>query len=162
MLYGTYRGKTKGRIEEIGGAPPDGNEGRLHSYQCLSCHDGSVAQNMDIGNSRARTSRLGLEGSHPVNVEYNARGAGLFRLMPAAGDRWKLVNNPENPGTKLVLFNRSKSDPTPTVQCATCHDPHNHNNPYFLRDQYDEYSLGTRFCRTCHAEQSALGMMMPR
>lgn len=126
------------------------DEGWSHSARCLSCHDGNLAQVMDMGNIGGRPT---VNGPHPVNMRYQTQGGEYFPIKLTGSD-WLLVNNPENPNTQLKLFRRSAFDPTPTVQCASCHDPHNASNPFFLRDPYDRLYTGTKFCRTCHAEHS--------
>jgi len=134
-------------------SPADNSEpedGWSHSARCLSCHDGVMAQVMDMGNVATRPK---VSGPHPVNVGYQPDHGDLFPVRLMQGE-WQLYNNPENPSTKLKLFSRSASDPTPTVQCATCHDPHNQGNGLFLRDPYGAGMTGITFCRTCHAEES--------
>ncbi len=126
------------------------DEGWSHSAKCLSCHDGVMAQVMDMEGAPVRPSVI---GPHPVNVRYKPNRGDLFPMMLVGGE-WRLINNPENPFTNLKLFRRNAFDLTPTVQCASCHDPHDHRNAFFLRDPYDRYYLGTKFCRTCHAEES--------
>ena len=133
-------------------AEPQPEEGWAHSARCLSCHDGALAQIMDIG-AIGPWNRPTINGPHPINVGYQPKNGSLFPVRMLQGE-WHLLGNPENPVTRLKLFPRSASDPTPTVQCASCHDPHDHRNPFFLRDPYDEFATGTRFCRTCHAEES--------
>lgn len=127
------------------------DESWRHSAMCISCHDSVMAQVMDLNNVPA--SQPNPFGPHPVNVLYKVAGGALFPVK-LAGSEWQLTNNRENPFTKLKLFPRSATDPAPTVQCESCHDPHDHTNAYFLRDPYDRRSLGTRLCRTCHKEQS--------
>lgn len=131
---------------------PQAEEGWTHSARCLSCHDGIMAQVMDL-EAVGPASRPRVSGPHPINVRYKPDHGDLFPVR-AIGGEWRLIANPENPFTNLKLFPRSAWDPTPTVQCATCHDPHDHRNAYFLRDPYDQGSAGMRFCRTCHAEES--------
>jgi predicted CXXCH cytochrome family protein len=147
-----YQWAGENRSLAMGSSAPQTDEGWSHSYRCLTCHDGNAAQIMDMGNM-GRPMRPSAVGPHPVNVRYTPGDRSLFptRLV---GNEWRLVNNAENPSTNLKLFRRSALDPTPTVQCASCHDPHDHTNPFFLRDPYDRSFGGTRFCRTCHAEES--------
>lgn len=128
------------------------DEGWSHSARCLSCHEDTHVQVMDPDGIGSQ-SLPKASGPHPVNVRYTPKDQSLFPVRQIGGE-WRLVNNPENPSTNLRLFRRSAADPTPTVQCTSCHDPHDYRNPFFLRDPYDRYARGTRFCRTCHAEQS--------
>lgn len=139
------------------GPAASANDGWSHSQRCLTCHDGNLAQVMDMGGMGPWT-RPRVSGPHPVNVRYLPSDRELFPVQLVEGE-WRLVNNPENPFTRLKLFPRSATDPTPTVQCATCHDPHDYRNPYFLRDAYDRNLTGMKFCRTCHAEESNYTVM---
>ena len=136
---------------------PQADEGWSHSYRCLSCHDGVMAQVMDMG-AVGPENRPKVSGPHPINVRYKSERGSLFPTQQIGGE-WRLIANPENPFTNLKLFRRNAFDATPTVQCASCHDPHDHRNAYFLRDAYDQGYRGTKFCRTCHAEESAFAAL---
>ena len=116
-----------------------------------------MAQVMDMG-AVGPENRPKVSGPHPINVRYKSERGSLFPTQQIGGE-WRLIANPENPFTNLKLFRRNAFDATPTVQCASCHDPHDHRNAYFLRDAYDQGYRGTKFCRTCHAEESAFAAL---
>ncbi len=133
------------------------------SMACLSCHDGTHAQNIGIGH--------GGDNSHPVRVPY-AKGrfvriGGPFSTqVTLEGFAEPTFNAPEvdfinrvavwwvetgEPGRQksdMQLYTRksaSSNNEVPYVECATCHDPHS-ANPLFLRTD----NAGSRVCLTCH------------
>lgn len=57
--------------------------------------------------------------------------------------------------TDMLLYTRAASagyagqtNPEPYVECASCHDPHQANNPTFLRIP----NTGSQLCLTCHVK----------
>ena len=75
---------------------------------------------------------FGLTNDHPVNIVYDTTGkAGLAALQP--------VGTLNTVGGILPLYTGN------TVQCSTCHDPHNNINSNYLR-QTDN----ALHCTTCH------------
>lgn len=94
-----------------------------HSLSCLSCHDGIAAAE--------GTSRHTARGGHPVSVPYEPFGA--QRLNPAT--------TVERRGLKLF-----GSEAGPSVECASCHDPHDNREGDFLRVSNE----GSALCLTCH------------
>ncbi len=118
---------------------PDGS-----SILCLSCHDGTVAlgsiissatdismaggvTTMPSGNTNLSTD---LRDDHPISFVYNTE------LQTNDGDL-------KNPGT---LTGAVKLDANNKMQCMSCHDPHNDDNPFFLNASA-EYSA---LCLYCH------------
>ena len=114
------------------------------SLLCLSCHDGSLAATNSITlvtteygavNDPITGTRLDvgstLADDHPVNITYD----------PLLDPGLDLVTNVTGAG--VPLFGGAGLE---TVQCASCHDPHNNTNQDYLR--IDNSSAG--LCLTCH------------
>jgi len=120
----------------------------MYSLLCLSCHDGvtGIYTTMKAANvvgggtaasgSVAGTGSLGLSNDHPVNIVYDTSGpAGAAGLtLPVVSGSFTVVG----PLGKLPLY-------AGTVQCATCHDPHNNSNTNYLRT-----ANGSVHCIQCH------------
>ncbi len=147
--YGVYTSPTfdgAATIQDLGGT--DATTAAV-SNLCLSCHDGTVAINALNNPSNANlsgnptmggtnadgtlpdgTAMLGtdLTDDHPVNFIYDSA---LFAVDNSLNDPATL--------TGVILFNG-------TVQCASCHDPHNSENPAFLRIS----NTGSALCLRCH------------
>ncbi|MBI5663134.1 MAG: cytochrome C [Ignavibacterium album] len=118
---------------------PDGS-----SKLCLSCHDGTVALE-NFGGTTTGTHfisgehNLGvtLANDHPISFIYNTALAtadgGLFDPATHTTSLGGTINNDLLIGGKL--------------QCASCHDVHNHyNNPSLLKISNN----GSMLCLTCH------------
>lgn len=127
-------------ISDIGGQEEVSN-------LCMSCHDGTVGLGAQYnqpnispgveevpinaavvltGNANLGTD---LSNDHPVNFTYDAA------LVAADGQ----LNDPTVPPISDWLFNG-------TVQCASCHDPHDDTNfPFLIAD-----NTGSGLCLTCH------------
>jgi predicted CXXCH cytochrome family protein len=112
------------------GSPLD-TETRL----CLSCHDGTMAVDVGIGNDGDRGSHA---GSHPVGIAY-ANGAatgqpnatvGFGELRPVA----KL-------NSRLRLFNRQ-------VGCGTCHSPFSSEKGLLVMSNHR-----SQLCLSCHIDR---------
>jgi predicted CXXCH cytochrome family protein len=111
---------------------------RMYSLLCLSCHDGVTStfspsmqgKNMvgsKAGSSATSFDSMGLTNDHPVNMNYDpTKNTSLQAVASVAA--------------ALPLFGSSN-----TVQCATCHDPHNNVNTNYLRQPNN-----TAHCNTCH------------
>jgi predicted CXXCH cytochrome family protein len=145
--YGTYTSVTMNAVPlEVGG-------GTTVTNLCLSCHDGTVAvQNLGNppnaatpvtvnagGNVNAAgfitgTANVGtdLTNDHPVNFTYDTALAG------ADGE---LYDPAVEAATAALLFGG-------TVQCASCHDPHDNSFPPFLAADNTDSAL----CVTCHVK----------
>jgi predicted CXXCH cytochrome family protein len=139
--FGVYDSPTmKSKAAEIGGsALTSSTDARLHSLLCLSCHDGvtssfSPAMNpAKMVGSRAffgagASESLGLANDHPVNMSYD----------PARNPSLQPVGRVT---ASLPLYGNNN-----TVQCATCHDPHNNSYTNYLRQPNN-----SAHCTTCHA-----------
>lgn len=132
--YGVYASDT------LNASPTELGGGSSVSNLCMSCHDGTIGLGSlyndpnDGGtpsNSATLISGAGLLGTdltndHPVNFTYNSA------LATEDGD---LVDPPPAD----LLFGG-------TVQCASCHDPHDNNFSPFLVVSNDQSAL----CLDCH------------
>jgi predicted CXXCH cytochrome family protein len=100
------------------------------SMACLSCHDGTVA---GVVHESPRTV-LGtdLRNDHPISVTYDPELDPAFRSAADVAQKG------------LRLF---RSGGVETVECATCHNPHdNVTSPPFLRTD----NRGSKLCLACH------------
>jgi predicted CXXCH cytochrome family protein len=145
------------------------------SGACLSCHDGSIAIDVlanlagaahaaSVAFTRQATAKatygasgtgtgnimnggspfLGtdLRNDHPITIIYETSRAatpGEFVTQAIAGT--KVTVGTTSP---LPLFGASTA--TATVECATCHDPHNNSRGLFLRTS----NAASGLCLTCH------------
>jgi predicted CXXCH cytochrome family protein len=135
QTFGTYSSLTlQSKPAEVGGVAPAAADARLYSYLCMSCHDGvttpAVMSANNVNAIASPSNSLGLENDHPVNMSYD----------PVKNPSLNSVSNVQKAG--LVLFGGSS-----TVQCATCHDPHNQTNAPYLRI---DNSGRSPLCLTCH------------
>ena len=153
----TYTVYSSSTIEQT--VPQPGTKSKM----CLSCHDGTVALNaiyngpgagsgttpsFAVGDTVGSTNSFALIGTdlsndHPVSIVYSQHQATDNDLRAATTDA---NGRPvvSYGGVTLPLFGSSTADAT--LECATCHDPHNSSNGNFLR-----YSnTGSQICFTCH------------
>jgi predicted CXXCH cytochrome family protein len=134
--FGVYDSATMGnKAVEMGGtALTASTDNRMYSLLCLSCHDGVTSsfspamqtKNM-IGSKAPGYDSLGLTNDHPVNMPYD----------PTKDPALQTVANVQ---AALPLYGA-----TNTVQCGTCHDPHNNTNTNYLRQPNN-----AAHCTTCH------------
>lgn len=114
-----------------GGSSPDP---MLYSLICLSCHDGVSSPSVmatvpadQVGLGPGKQN--GLANDHPINVAYDAT-ADTF--LNAVGSKNTIPAVSGTTGT-LLLYPRGTAL---TVQCSSCHDPHNDTaNGKFMRQQ---------------------------
>jgi predicted CXXCH cytochrome family protein len=138
--FGVYDSATmKNKAVELGGsALATSTDVRMYSLLCLSCHDGvtssfspAMRSVNSIGSKAAfgtgAFESLGLTNDHPINMNYDP--VKNTSLQPVA-----------TVAAALPLFGS-----TNTMQCATCHDPHNDINTNYLRQ-----ANNTAHCTTCH------------
>lgn len=105
---------------------------------CLSCHDGSVAPEVQGGSSATSlaanmNAEQGNTDNHPVGFSYTAAqsaGSGLATRAAAESANFQFYG------------------PDGDMTCGTCHDPHGTDSTSFLRA-----SLGTGFCGKCHTDK---------
>ncbi len=144
------------------------------SGACLSCHDGSIG--VDVltnvngaafsgvaftaqgtakatysttapGSSNVMASGLPYMGSdlrndHPISIIYEtARAATPTEFVTQAISGAKITVGASGP---LPLFGTATA--TATVECASCHNPHNNSNTNFLRKS----NASSAICLTCH------------
>ena len=118
-----------------------------NSKLCLSCHDGTVALDSFGGNTGTNfisgSALIGtdLSNDHPVSFVFNAA------LATADGGLYDPSTHITALGGTIeedLLFGLSGSA---TLECASCHDPHNgYGNPHLLLIDND----ASAFCLTCH------------
>jgi predicted CXXCH cytochrome family protein len=113
------------------------------SRLCLSCHDGTIALN-NFGGSQITGNILlppgqpsnlttNLTDDHPISFAYTDALAGLKK-----GD----LAFPE------AISAVTKLDESGSLQCTTCHDPHDNEFGNFL--VMDNTPNGSPLCITCH------------
>lgn len=112
---------------------------------------------------------LDLRDDHPVGIQYGGGGIDSGNINGAMNDldffqptpvlvgttqTWYLDANASGTRDKqdVILYTRPSADfagggtTEPSVECASCHDPHQTANPTFLRVT----STGSQICLTCH------------
>jgi predicted CXXCH cytochrome family protein len=138
--FGVYDSATmKNKAVDVGGsALTSSTDVRMYSLLCLSCHDGvtssfspAMRTTNQIGSKAAfgtgAFESLGLSNDHPINMTYDPTKN--TALQPVA-----------TVSAALPLYGS-----TNTMQCGTCHDPHNDINTNYLRQ-----ANNTAHCTTCH------------
>ncbi|MEN8146980.1 MAG: cytochrome c3 family protein [Campylobacterota bacterium] len=139
------------------------------SLACLSCHDGVSAVDSilnapgsgmntiaggsligDINTSNASTIGADLTNDHPVSIQYLGTGladspASLFApTEPLTG--WLGAT------TIADILRPDPNDITvrDRVECGSCHDPHNGNNPANEVNYLRSTNVGSALCMGCH------------
>lgn len=109
-----------------------------------------------------------LRNDHPIGIQYCGGGPNSGSTGTACKDPDFIAPTAGNPGGGPLAFwvdttggtaNREKTDmilyirdfvgnggPGPSVECGSCHDPHNYTNPTFLRIS----NTGSNLCLSCH------------
>jgi len=151
---GPFQAFTNATLDAASGAPSRASAG------CLSCHDGATP--LDALNEPARivliipgqtmataypdsTAILGrdLRNHHSVSISYGAAGgsgdAG-FNPPTAAGSRLYVTSASD--GAEIPLYGSAPG----TVECASCHNPHDNSKGMFLRTA----NTASALCRACH------------
>jgi predicted CXXCH cytochrome family protein len=145
------------------------------SGACLSCHDGTIAMDVladvnglafgpSVAFTRQGTAKatyaagapgannvmsgglpfLGtdLRNDHPVSVVYEtARAATASEFVTQVVNGAKITVGASNP---VPLFGSSAANAT--IECASCHNPHNNSLGNFLRKS----NTGSAICLSCH------------
>lgn len=118
------------------------------SENCLSCHDGSVAVDAYNGSPGGATGTAGNEISTLVGASGNGDiGTNMFAQHPVAvtytpGGEFNNIATAEGVGVKI-----QQNDGNNTVECNSCHDPHDQDtNGSFLRAANNTSQL----CTGCH------------
>jgi predicted CXXCH cytochrome family protein len=169
----TYQVYTSSTMDALG--PTSAAVQSSVSGACMSCHDGSIAVDVltnlagaahvaSIAFTRQATSKatysnsgtgtgnimsggapfLGtdLRNDHPITIIYEtARAATPAEFVTQTITGTKISVGTTNP---LPLYGSSTA--TATVECASCHNPHNNANGMFLRKS----NAGSAMCLTCH------------
>ncbi|MCL6099979.1 MAG: cytochrome c3 family protein [Bacteroidetes bacterium] len=152
--YGTYTSTslTTTTVADIGG-------GTGVSNLCMSCHDGTVGVNsldnkssfgqpamgsgteLDINTGKIAATReaymgVNLSNDHPINFTYDA-------ALATADPGLKSPNsaNYVDATHEVPLY-------TGSLQCASCHNPHNNAQGTFLRVS----NAGSALCLKCHTK----------
>jgi PAS domain S-box-containing protein len=89
----------------VQGTAAAADDGWSHSSRCLSCHDGTGAQVMDMG-AIGPENKPKVSGPHPVNVRYKPDRGSLFPVRQIAG-QWQLIESTERKRIAAAL-RRSK------------------------------------------------------
>ncbi|MEI6667890.1 MAG: cytochrome c3 family protein [Acidobacteriota bacterium] len=145
------------------------------SGTCMSCHDGTMAMDVLInvnglpfssavaftkqangkstyGSTGGGSSNLmngglpyigtDLRNDHPVSIVYEtARAGNAGEYVSQVVNGVKITVGASGP---LPLFGASSA--TATIECASCHNPHNNSLGNFLR----KANTGSAICLTCH------------
>ena len=148
---GPFRPYTSATLKATPGAPSGVSAG------CLSCHDGMTpldalrvpanivlvvpGQTM-VDAYPGSTAILGLDlgNHHPASIRYGNRGDPAFVAPMLAGSRVYVTSVSDGAG--IPLFGAAPG----TVECASCHDPHDNSNGKFLRT----VNTGSALCLACH------------
>ncbi len=138
--YGVYDSATeKNKAVDLGGSSlTTSTDVRMYSLLCLSCHDGVTStfsptmKTINMVGSKASFSTgayesYGLTNDHPVNMPYDP------------------TKNTSLQAVATVTANLPLFGTTNTLQCATCHEPHNNLNTNYLRQ-----ANNTALCTSCH------------
>jgi len=142
--YGVYSSPT------LDATPTDIGGGTAVSNLCMSCHDGTIGvgslyndPNIASGEETPTNSAVfigainpnadlgtNLTNDHPINFNYDSA------LATADGG----LNDPASTPAVAALLSGG------TVQCSSCHDPHDPTNVPFLRMS----NVNSALCTTCH------------
>jgi predicted CXXCH cytochrome family protein len=137
----TYTVYTSATISGAVASPPNAT-----SLACLSCHDGSanVGTVYTYGTSTGGTGTAILTGGTQAITGINNVGTNLSNdhpigvVYPATGDFNAAAGGAVN---GLPLYGD-----TDTVECGSCHDPHDNANNNFLRAS----NAASALCLDCH------------
>jgi predicted CXXCH cytochrome family protein len=104
------------------------------SLRCLSCHDGAGAVDAYGGVTGTASKKItdtqyllgsNLSNDHPIAIDYGGTAKGLVAAPVDA-----------------------TLSPTNTVECSSCHDPHDTTEGSFLRETMTASAL----CQDCHGK----------
>jgi len=139
QTFGTYadgNSPTMDSIpEEIGDvtySPTNAPSGAVQaSVLCMSCHDGVTSTLVTTPSKNVGASPEGLRNDHPINMVYPTTDPGIVAeaSLPAA----------------IVLYSNGADN---TVQCGSCHNPHDNALTPFLRIANTNDTSG--ICAACH------------
>ena len=113
------------------------------SRACLSCHDGTTAFN----------TLANAPGSGGLDATITMTGAGGSQISSGAASLGQDLRDDHPIGIPIPSGTGWKASPTSpvfgasnTVECASCHDPHEGTNAMFLRIA----NTGSALCIDCH------------
>lgn len=127
---------------------------------CFSCHDGTSGLNVMLNYPGSGTSPLtmlsgnptlvgsyaafdkDLSNDHPVGITYRLAGAAAD--LNAIGT--PVAGQPVTKVTGSTAGALSGDSTTSTVECSSCHNPHDNANGSFLRAS----NSGSALCLVCH------------
>ena len=146
------------------------------SGACLSCHDGSIAVDvlLNLGGAAKVASTTFTRQAATALATYGTSGTGASNIMtggiPFMGTDLRndhpitiiyetarastsaefvtqaLVGSRVTVGATLPLPLFGSATATATVECSSCHNPHNNTNGLFLRKP----NTGSAICLSCH------------
>lgn len=117
---------------------------RQNSAKATYANSGTGTSNIMAGG--APFLGTDLRNDHPITIIYEtARALTPTEFVPVTitGTKITVVGGGTNP-LPLPLYGSSTADAT--VECASCHNPHNNANGMFLRKS----NAGSALCLTCH------------
>lgn len=154
-------------------APGSGLTNAAYSAGAWTAGTGPTPVDLATGRMGAGVANLGtdLSNDHPIGIQYcggginGSTGAGTCRdgdfnaptSATIAGTRvfWVDVDgNSARNKTDMILYNRdfgagaTPAGVGPSVECASCHDPHTDANPTFLR----RTNTASGVCLACHVK----------
>lgn len=106
----------------------DGSSSASISRSCLTCHDGTIAQNIATATSGPFTGQVAAGGGHSVGMDYalaQIRSRGKLKPLAVA--------------EAAVQFENGQ------VGCTSCHNPASR-----LRFKLVMDNAGSRLCYSCH------------
>jgi predicted CXXCH cytochrome family protein len=150
-------------------APGSGNYNPTNGFTLGGTWTGPASTSTPTGSlnySTASIVNLGtdLQNDHPIGIEYAGGGCNgavspcttaqfvdddFNEIVQTAGGDWyrDLTNIGVKDKTDIILYTRTFSTGTgPSVECASCHDPHDEVNGMFLRTDNAQSAV----CLACH------------
>ena len=132
------------------------------SLSCLGCHDGQTSLDAYAGN--AGTPGLVMTGDanlttdlrddHPVGVDYPLTSTRYNTTISTVfGGPGILVTFGTAPSTLRVQLPLAGDFTAPTVECTTCHTPHDNSRGAFLRVKNNDPIQPSALCVACHTAQ---------
>jgi predicted CXXCH cytochrome family protein len=109
----------------------------------------------DFTNSGGRTVSLPTGGGYQVMLMAGTIGGQASRPVWWSERGAQSLNDGARDRTDVILYTRSlNNELQPFVECGSCHDPHNVDNPTFLRVSNgvvgDNTQAASGLCLTCH------------
>lgn len=142
----TYELYSSDYLTKLGYQTP--NQPNQRSKFCLSCHDGTVAIGA-VYNIRGGTSIQMANGVTTIPTSSTSNLGTSLRDDHPVGYIYDNAHDPELVNRAWPWNTSVKLDPDAsngTVECQTCHDPHDNSNTKFLRMPNTNAAL----CTFCH------------